>query len=351
MTSKERIKAVVSCQPVDRLPFWPKLDGAYAYKWGKPTADYHAYIGSDYIAGIGHSYVEKRENTAYSEQVHGDESETCYETPYGVLKMRKRFDSASQSWHPVEHPIKTKEDIEIMAYWFGDAEVAYDKARHEDAMRQYQHIGDAYVIDDMGESSLMVFIEWLAGVEQGHYLLNDYPGETEALFDAIHRNLLARFEISAEHSPADALHLTENTSTTLISPAQYEQYCFPQISAYGGYNRPLMLHMCGHLKDLLPQLNQLPVLAFEAFTSPSVGNATLLDGRTACPDKCLIGGTNCVTWLNPAEQIVAYLREQLDVLPHHRGLCISSAGVMPPICAPETIKAVKQWLDSYPIRM
>jgi len=32
------------------------------------------------------------------------------------------------------------------------------------------------------------------------------------------------------------------------------------------------------------------VAAFEAFTSPTLGNTTLLDGRTACPDKCLIGG-------------------------------------------------------------
>ena len=352
MTSKERIRAAVTNQPLDRLPFWPKLDKAYANRWGHPASYFHQYIGSDYVTGISHSFTELRKNTRFKENVNGNAYQASFETPQGSLKMRKRFDTGSQAWHPEEYPIKTKQDIEIMALWVRDAEVTFDRAGNEETVRRYNSIGeDVFVIDDMGESALMYFIEWLAGIERGHYLLNDYPGETEDLFDAIHRNLLRRFEISAAHSPADALHLTENTSTTLISPAQYEKYCFPQISEYGtvaGDNgRLLVLHMCGHLKALLPMLNRLPAAAFEAFTSPSVGNTTLHEGRTICPDKCLIGGTNAVVWLKSTAEIIAYLREQLDALPHHRGLCVSSAGVMPPACAPETIKEVKQWLDGY----
>jgi hypothetical protein len=95
----------------------------------------------------------------------------------------------------------------------------------------------------------------------------------------------------------------------------------------------------------------LPVTAFEAFTPPTVGNTTLYDGRIACPEKCLIGGTNAAIWLMSAEQIISYIQENLDILPHHKGLCLSSAGVMPPSSAPEKIKKVKDWLDSYQIRV
>jgi len=347
MTPKERIIAAMKFEPVDRLPFWPKLFGVYETRWGRPETYFHDLIGSDRVAWLfGASFSETRKHTAYSELRDGDNTECRYETDHGTLRMRLRYG------HPVEHPVKTKQDIEIMACWFRDAEVTFDPARLEASTRRYAEFGQkAFIIDDMGESSLMRFIEYLAGIEQGHYLIHDYPGEVEDLFDAMHRNLLRRFEISAEHSPADSLHLTENTSTTLISPEQYDRFCFPQISAYGHIakraGRMLMLHMCGHLKKLLPRLSQLPATSFEAFTTPPVGNTTLRDGREGCPDKCLVGGTNAALWMQPAETIIAALEEQLAQLPHHRGLFLSSAGVMPPACSPETLHTVKRWIDAY----
>jgi uroporphyrinogen-III decarboxylase len=148
--------------------------------------------------------------------------------------------------------------------------------------------------------------------------------------------------------------MIENTSTTLISPQQYRKYCYRHISDYGhicqANGRTMALHMCGHLKLLLPTLATLPVQAFEAFTSPTLGNTTLEDGRTACPDKCLIGGTNAILWTRPAHEIIAQIEQDLDVLPHHRGIAITSAGVMPPLCKPETIQAVCAWVKQYPAR-
>ena len=90
--------------------------------------------------------------------------------------------------------------------------------------------------------------------------------------------------------------------------------------------------------------------AFEAFTTPPVGNTTLVDGRTGCPDKCLIGGTNAALWLRPAAEIIAEIEADLDALPHHRGIVMSSAGVMPQFAEPDTIKAVADWVHDYPMR-
>jgi uroporphyrinogen-III decarboxylase len=185
--------------------------------------------------------------------------------------------------------------------------------------------------------------------------LADHPAEVEALFAAIQRGLVRKTELLCEHSPADALYLFENTSTTLISPAQYRRYCARHVGECAGLTqaagRNLILHMCGHLKALLPDLARILARAFEAFTSPPVGNTTLLDGRQACPDKCLIGGTNAMLWTMGAEAILAKLAEDLDELPHHRGLAVTSAGVMPPACKPETIRQVAEWVKKYPARM
>jgi hypothetical protein len=201
----------------------------------------------------------------------------------------------------------------------------------------------------------MRWVEWIAGVENAHLLLADYPEEVEELLAAMHRVLMDKTRVEAEHSPVDMLYLTENTSTTLISPAQYTRYCLPHVRAYGeiarSYGRLLALHMCGHLKLLLPTLAGLPAHAFEAFTSPPVGNTRLAEGRAVCMDKCLIGGTNAVLWTRDAEEIVAEIERDLGALPHHRGIAVTSAGVMPPLCAPETIREVCAWVKSYPVRV
>jgi uroporphyrinogen decarboxylase len=175
----------------------------------------------------------------------------------------------------------------------------------------------------------------------------------EALFAAMHRHLCRRIELAVAHSPADTLYLIENTSTTLISPAQYRQYCLPVIREYAAIvrakGRLMVLHMCGHLKALLPDLATLPVAAFEAFTSPTVGNTTLMDGRRACPNTCLIGGTNAALWTRPAPEIIAELDRHLRQLPHRRGLVITSAGMMPPSATPETVRTVCEFVKQFSI--
>ncbi|NQT18359.1 MAG: hypothetical protein HQ592_01550 [Planctomycetes bacterium] len=56
-------------------------------------------------------------------------------------------------------------------------------------------------------------------------------------------------------------------------------------------------------------------------------------------------------WMRPAEEIISKIEADLAILPHHRGICITSAGVMPPACRPKTIKAVCEWVKQYDARM
>ena len=242
-----------------------------------------------------------------------------------------------------------------MTDWYGDLRVEPDTAVLAKANAAVQRLGTTALLEtSIGTSPLMSFVEWLAGVEQAHYLLLDHPDETAALFAAMHRVLLRTTEIVLAQCPADLFYFIENTSTTLISPEQYRLHCLPILGEYARMGQQagklIGLHMCGHLKALLPDLAKLPVAAFEAFTTPTVGNTTLRDGRLGCPVTCLIGGTNAALWLRPADEIIAQIKADLDSLPHHRGLVITSGGMMPPACAPATIRAVCEWVRQYPAR-
>jgi len=361
MTPKERWLAAIRMESVDRLPFWPKLDAAYPRAQATPFCHkendaIHGWIGSDKHVGISGCVKEVRKNTSVETISHGDVRKTVYRTSYGEMEMIQKFDIPSQSWHPVVFPVQHTEHIKWMTDFFSDATVQLDREALQRAKEQSGKIGqDGLTTNGIGKSPLMYWVEWLAGVETAHYLLADCRKEVEALFEALHQNLLRKTELLAEHSAADVLYLVENTSTTLISPKQYRRYCASHIEAYGTITgeagRLLILHMCGHLKALMHDLAALPVEAFEAFTSPTLGDTTLRDGRTACPDKCLIGGTNAMLWTRPAEEIIDQIEKDLDDLPHHRGIVVTSAGVMPPLCIPETIKKVCEWVEHYPARM
>ncbi len=360
MTSRARWLAALRMQPVDRLPFWPKVFGGYLR--GRPSpfggmdADrFHEWVGSDRHLGLPCCLSETRRRTSVEEIRSGDTRRTVYRTAQGETALVCQYDAPSDSWHPMEFPVRSPSDIGLMTAVFEDVAVELDAAALERARQRAAVIGEgALTSNSIGESPLMYWVEWLAGVENAHLLLADCRDEVEALFEAMHRVLKRRAELLCAHSPADSLYLIENTSTTLISPEQYARYCARYVGEYAAIaaaaDRNLILHMCGHLKALLPQLAQIPARAFEAFTSPTLGNATLLDGRTACPNTCLIGGTNAMLWTRPAAEIVRQIQADLDCLPHHRGIVVTSAGVMPPACAPETIKQVCEWVQGYPAR-
>ncbi len=361
MTPKERWLAAIRMKSVDRLPFWPKLNGAYPKAQDAPFREkdlgaIHDWIGSDKHEGIAGCVREIRKRTAVETTRNNCTMSTVFRTPSRELQLVRQFDEPSSSWHPTEFPVKTLEDIHAMTDVFEDVVVDLDADGLQKAQAQSEEIGqDSLTTNGIGESPLMYWVEWLAGVENAHFLLMDHKEDVEALFEAMHAVLIEKTRILCEHSPADVFYLIENTSTTLISPDQYRQYCARHVGEYAkltsAAGRNLILHMCGHLKALLPELSRIPAQAFEAFTSPTLGNTSLLDGRTACPDKCLIGGTNAMLWTRTADEIISRIESDLDELPHHRGIIVTSAGVMPPLCKPKTIRQVCEWVKQYPARM
>jgi len=359
MTARQRWLAALEMRPVDRLPFWPKLDASYAPAQAAPFRDMsidalHKWIGSDNHVWTSNCVMELHHTCSFTEEVGDELLRRSFRTPVGTLESLWRHDRASASWHPIAFPIRTREDIKTMTAYYEDLSAE----PHPDSVQQVRDTISAYgeeavVATGFGTSPLMDWVQWLAGIENAHLLLADHQAEVEALFLAMHKLTLRRAEIACEICPVDLFYLGENTSTTLISPAQHEKYCIAHIREYANAarskKRRLVLHMCGHLKALLPDLAELPVTGFEAFTSPPVGDTTLLDGRTQCPDKCLIGGTNAALWIRPVNEIIKQIEEDLGALQRHRGIVVTSAGVMPPAAKPETIRAVCDWVKRYPV--
>ena len=360
MNARERWLAAMRLEPLDRLAFWPKLDGSYPRRqqgrWrDMSVGQIHEWIGSELHHCVPACVRVERTSTSVETERQDDCQQTTWRTPSGELRRVDRWDEGSSSWHPVEFPVKTAADVDIMRLTFEDARAETDPEQDQKA-RDYvsANAGQNMLVTSLGVSPLMDWVQHVAGIETAHYLLADERESVEALFDAMHRLLCDMAVVIADRSPADGVYSTENTSTTLISPDMFRRYNMRYLREYGetfeAAGKMQILHQCGYLKALLPDMATLPAGATEAFTSPPVGDTRLLDGRSACPDLCLIGGTNATLWLEPAERIIDEIEEDLDALPHTRGVIVSSAGVMPPFATPEIIKQVCDWVKSYPVR-
>jgi len=192
MTPKERWLAAMRMEPVDRLPFWPKINESYARAQSPPFHDMeidalHEWIGSDEPSGLPSCIKEVRTNTCVETTVKNGCETTVYSTPNGTTEQIQKLEPNSQSWHPVTFPVRGRDDLRLMTEIYADTSVELDEELLGKATEHGGRNGRELVtISGTGPSPLMWWVQMLAGIETAHYLLADCPGEVEALFDAMH---------------------------------------------------------------------------------------------------------------------------------------------------------------------
>ena len=180
LTRKERWLGALRLQPVDRLPFFAKLDAAYPLWQEPPFSDMdvdaiHDWIGSDAHPWVSECTKEVRRDSSLDVVKENGVRRTLFNTRHGSLEFVEGFDAASQAWHPVKHPVHNPEDVSLLTEFYADCTVELDEKGLEAATAQQQSIGSGPATGGrIGESPLMYWLEYLAGVERGHYLLADH---------------------------------------------------------------------------------------------------------------------------------------------------------------------------------
>ncbi len=361
MTSRQRMLAAYRGEPIDRLPFWAKVTNntwrtsqpEQIRKWS--DVELLDYIHADGIFGCGHPVRTARPRIEQQTRDQGTCRITVTHTPDGDLTERWDLDPYTNSWHPTEFPVKTIEDVGRFRWFYVDTRHEVDPKAADRCGACQREIGERGVTHaGWGTSPLMHLVEHVIGPVNVHLMLADHSDEMDELIDLMHADDLVGVRAIAEHSPADFIVSVENTSTTLISPQQFETYCYRHLCDYGeairAAGREHELHMCGHTRVLLDRIDTIPAASIEAYTSPTLGNTRLVDGRTHAPSKTLIGGTNVMTWLRPVEQIREYILEELDACPDHRHIVLTTAGVAPPACSAEAFRAIGEWIHTVPAK-
>jgi hypothetical protein len=358
---KKALLAAINKQHPGFIPFWPKIfNEAYLLYQKEPfnamtLNELYTWLECGRIDWLPAILEIRDESRFLFRETKGNKRITRYLAASGTAEYQEVYDASTMSYHPVLFPLQDKNSLEIMTDWFSTVQPRVSQALVDQAGERYARAGETCLfLSELGESPFMNYIEWLAGVENGHYLLHDHAQAAEKLFEAMHNYNKEYIQLVLRNSPADMYLMVENTSTTMISPMQFHEYCAGRLGEYAEMvkqdGKIVFFHMCGTIKRLLPEINALGSAGIEAFSSPPIGDTRLIDGKTLCPDMSIIGGSNAVLWTKPTEEIIQEIAADLDCLPDHRGIIFSPGGILPPAAEPEKIKAVSQWIAGYPAR-
>lgn len=289
MTGRERILARLQGKPVDCIPFQTLVDDitrsvmSPAYR-ELPVLDFYRAMDIDLVSFGGYGFPpELREIRPYTIDC-GYETETSRDNDVtlSIRKIgRKQLTMRMQNAHPIQYPVETAEDLDILIeLWESTAVRPPDEARLRESLNQYETIDAA--IGDLGiyvpivdQSAVQHLIEYECGLENFYYLLADDPEKMERAIAAIQAVRRAEYEYLAQYAPYDVIIPVENTSSLLTSPAIYRQYSLEHIREFSDImharGKQSVIHMCGSLLALLPELKETKLDGIHALTPPPIG--------------------------------------------------------------------------------
>lgn len=172
----------------------------------------------------------------------------------------------------------------------------------------------------------------------------------EGLINTIHERELVAFEHLAA-GPWDSITLIENTSTYYISPDVYKKYNMPHqrdfVRIVQSVGKPAILHMCGHVFNILDIIKETSCDGLHAITPSPTGDTpweAALDvlGEDLIVIGCLdpsIFVTGSISNIGPAldRLITPRIREANFVLAPF------ADGISVPL---ERFEAVKHWIEA-----
>ena len=352
MTSRERMLATLRREEVDRFPVWLKMANS---TWRAQQPEPYRRMdgeellracGCDVMSGCGARVRAERPHVKRTVTDDDTTRTTTIETPDGALTGIERRSDEGASWHPTKFMVESREELAMLRWCHTDTtyRVAPEDAEAARARGNELAARDVVTMTGIGPGPLMNLIEHVCGPVSAIYLLADEPELFREVHELMTEDWLRHLRAKLSCPCADTLWMTEDTSTTLISPALFQEFCVPYLRRGGELIREAGVvpihHMCGKLNALLDMIDGLPAAANEAYTTRPLGDVSLAEGRLRMPSKALIGGTNATLWLEDAPTIVKTVAEDLAACIDHRGIFLTSAGVLPPPVSFEKAKRV-----------
>jgi hypothetical protein len=364
MTSKDRLLAVLHRQPTDRLCWTALVDDTTrsrmpAHVRDLPMIEFYRHLGCDILCFGNFGLPPETRFVPPCRRVTPDVEvewrtdsdglqHQLTKTPWGTLTATFRFG------HPVKHPAGTLDELRILRNVWHSTRHEQVEGSRESYDRLLGVLGeDGLFVQTLSPSPVQQLLEYDMGLQGFYYLLQDHPGAMQELLDVMHRRRCEEYALTAERSPVEVVIPVENTSSNLISPAGYRQYSLPQLRDFvdlmhsGG--KVAILHMCGLLKALLPEIKQTGLDGVHALTPPPLGDTPWGDALDILGEDCVLIGGFAPTVFRDSASSPGDIRAALGrwatprVRAGHTLLNAGADGTPLPI---EHFYAVRDWVDA-----
>jgi hypothetical protein len=220
------------------------------------------------------------------------------------------------------------------------------EADYERASKVLARVGETGLPTvDAPATPLQHILMWDLSVENALMAMYDRTDEMIELMRHMHQKNLEYYRIACA-GPGEVVRPMEDTSSMLTGPAMYAEHCVAYLSEYGRvvheHGKKFIVHMCGHLKDMLPIIKGIELDGIEAATPGPTGNVEPDDIRRVLGDVIIMGGVDPTRYAiqGPAE-MVKTLRERLGRIQGDRHFILGSEEI-PASAKLDTVKAVGQ---------
>lgn len=355
MTGRQRLDAIMHRRPVDRLSWSCLVDGHTLSALperlhGASGLDLYRHLGSDILELDGW-------DTPYglaSPILHWDESVTTQshaEGEFHTHELRTARGTLCAVWrgsHPQRYYVETLEDLlTYRELWEGARYLPHDDSETFAAINAA--IGDDGVITRFwGPSTVPRLLETDFGTQSFYYLLHDHPADMEGLINLMHQRELQAFGELAR-GPWDSVTLVENTSTWYISPDVYRRFNGPHVrdfvDAMHAGGKVAIIHMCGHVRGILPLIRETGLDGVHALTPPPTGDTPWELALDELGEETIIFGVldPTIFALGPIAEIGPALDALITprVRRAHFSLLVGADGIQVPV---ERFEAVADWM-------
>jgi len=288
------------CDPYNK-PSPEGMDPALAEALGEvqwndtSTTILSRYLGLTVLDMFGLPSRITRRNVGLDSKCENDVITNTWHTPKGDLHEVIRIcreDSGAVSSNHTEHMVKGPEDLPAFTAIFEDEVVEPDPEGIEHIRARRELIGeDGIILGVMAGTPLGMMYREFSGVAALAYLWADASDALRDCFDVIEGKYLEQIAVGIE-AEFDILVGIDDTSTTAISPAMFEEFNMAvtdtRVEAAHAADKLYYHHSCGLIHDLLPLYRQTKMDGVHGFTIPPIGDVTVAQGREALGEDMTI---------------------------------------------------------------
>ena len=363
MTPRERIFAILRGEQPDQIPWCGDLDywanslitrGLKSKDFIK-SDDYiqwHKELGVGFYLQGYFPYKQIYELCEVNEWNEGHKRFKEIITPIGSVRECWEYIPTSFSEGPVEHFMKSEEDIPIMKFIYENSRFEPD---YDFAYNRKKQVGDqGVVLCYLPKSPFMHLLALEAGVMSVTMAALTTPVEFQDLLDTMKKAFDQAAQIAID-SPAEVLMIPENLSSEMVGPDLFELYMqdyqkewTTKIRDAGKFS---FIHMDGTLSGLLKQEASVGFSVLEALTPHPVGDLKFEDlaGFVGESKSIIWGGipgvyfTECVS----NEEFEKHVIHVLSIMVKEPRYVLGVADQVPPDGIESRVRRVAELVEKY----